>query len=324
MQRIAERNFKLALTEPSDGAETRALLHMVARLHYEQGRSQVSIAKQIGVSTATVSRMLGRARAEGIVRIEVRDLVPAEDLAGRLARALGLRRAVVADAPAADPGAALAGPLGVMLAGAGLGPGSVLAVGWGRAIRAVLDAGLPALPGIVVVPATGGLQQQAPHFQINEFARRAAEQAGGTARFLHAPYLPSAAARAGFLADPAIAGTVALWDRIDVAVVGVGLPHARNAPEASVATPHEQRLTRAAGDVIRHYFDADGRPVEWEGAARLIAASPAQLRAARLTIGVAWGGAKAGPVIGAARAGLITALVADLRLAEAALAELAA
>ena len=84
--------------------------------------------------------------------------------------------------------------------------------------------GLPPIPGVLVVPATGGMQQHAPHFQVNEFVRLAAEQAWrATAHFVHAPYLPSSASRDAFLADPVIADSVALWDRIDVAVVGVGL-----------------------------------------------------------------------------------------------------
>lgn len=294
----------------------------MAKLHYEAELSQVMIAKQLGLSTATISRLLQRARAEGIVRIEVRDLVAPDTVGLRLADRLGLRRVQVIDAPAATAGVALASPLGAMLRAEGLGPGSVLAIGWGRAIRTVMEAGLPQIPGVLVVPATGGLQQQAPHFQINEFVRIAADSLGGQPYFIHAPYLPSAETRASFLADPAISESVALWGRIDVAIVGVGLPHALNAPEASVATPSEQSLTGAAGDVIRHYFDPAGNLIAWEGEARLIAVSPAQLRAAKLSIGVATGEAKAIAIIGAARAGLITALVTDLRTAEAILAQL--
>ena len=78
-----------------------------------------------------------------------------------------------------------------------------------HAIGGVLEAGLPQMPGVLVVPATGGMSQHQAHFQINEFARVAAEQIGGTAFFLHAPVLPSAVARESFLADPGIAQAVA-------------------------------------------------------------------------------------------------------------------
>lgn len=282
--------------------------------------SQVDIAKRIGVSTATVSRMLQRARSEGIVRIEIPDLLAAADLGAALAARLGLKAAAVVETPSANALAALAGPVGELIGRAGLKSGSVLAIGWGRAIRAILDAGLPPVPGLLVVPATGGMQQHRPHFQVNEFVRLAAEQTGGTAHFVHAPYLPSAMTRDAFLADPAIAETVALWDRIDVALVGIGLPHAQNSPEASAATPDEQALVNAVGDVIRHYVDAAGRLIDWDGEGRMIAASPGQLRRTPLVIAAAIGPEKVDAILGAVRAGFISALVTDVRTADALLA----
>lgn len=279
--------------------------------------SQVDIAKRLGVSTATISRLLQRARSEGIVRIEVRDLAAPDELSGALVSRLGLRRAAVVEAPTAAVLPALAEPVGAMLAQARLQSGAVLAIGWGRAVRAVVEAGLPEVAGILVVPTTGGMQQHAPHFQVNEFARLAAERTAGVPHFVHAPYLPSSDSRGAFLADPAIADSVALWDRIDVAIVGVGLPHAAATPDASAATASEQALVEAAGDVIRHYFDLAGRLIDWEGESRMIAASPEQLRRAALVIGVATGENKAAAIIGAARAGLISALVTDVRTAEA-------
>lgn len=283
--------------------------------------SQVDIAKRLGVSTATVSRMLQRARAEGVVRIEIPDLASVNDLGAALGRRLGLKAVAVVETPSANALAALAGPVGEILGRAGLKPGSVLAIGWGRAIRAILDAGLPQAPGVLTVPATGGMQQHLPHFQVNEFVRLAAEQLGGTPHFVHAPYLPSAAARDALLADPTIAESVALWERIDVALVGIGLPHAKNSPEASAATPDEQALANAAGDVIRHYFDPKGRPIDWDGEARMIAASPEQLRRAPLVIGAAIGVDKVEAILGAVRAGLVSALVTDVRTAGALLAQ---
>ncbi|MBD0415051.1 sugar-binding transcriptional regulator [Oryzicola mucosus] len=293
------------------------MLHSVAKMHYEAEMSQVDIAKRIGVSTATISRLLQRARADGIVRIEIPDLVAPDALGAELVSQLGLKRAAVVEAPAANALATLAAPVGEFLLQAGLHAGSVLAIGWGRAVRAVVEAGLPSIPGILTVPATGGMQQHAAHFQVNEFVRRAAEQMGGTPHFVHAPYLPSAATRDAFLSDPTIADSVALWDRIDAAVVGVGLPHAMNSPEASAATPSEQALVSAVGDVIRHYFDAEGKLIHWDGENHMICASPEQLRRAPLVIAVAIGPEKAKAIINAARAGFISALVTDARTAKA-------
>ncbi|MEW6631277.1 MAG: sugar-binding domain-containing protein [Pseudomonadota bacterium] len=293
------------------------MLHTVAKLHYVSEMSQVDIARQLGVSTATISRLLQRARAEGIVRIEVIDLATPEDITRQLIDGLGLREAAVIETPSAGALTALAAPLGGLLKQAQLAAGSVVAIGWGRAVREAIRAGLPRIPGVMTVAATGGMQQHAAHFQINEFVRLAAEELGGTPHFIHAPYLPSSELRQVFLGDAAIRDAVALWDRTDVAIVGVGLPHAINAPEASAATPSEQALVHAAGDVLRHYFDVEGTLISWEGESRMIAMSPAQLRATRLVIGIAASPEKARAIIGAVRAGLINALVTDTNTAQA-------
>lgn len=295
------------------------MLHTVAKLHYEADMSQVDIARRLGVSTATISRLLQRARAEGIVRIEVLDLATPEGIVTQLIEGLGLRDAAVIETPAAGALTALAAPLGALIKQAELTAGSVVAIGWGRAIREVIQAGLPRIPGVLTVAATGGMQQQAPHFQINEFVRLAAEEFGGTPHFIHAPYLPSSELREVFLGDATIRDSVALWDRTEVAIVGIGLPHAINPPEASAATLSEQALFHAAGDVIRHYFDAEGNLIPWEGESRMIAMSPAQLRAVSLVIGVAASPEKATAIIGAVRARLINALVTDTKTAQAVL-----
>lgn len=295
--------------------ESRALLHTVAKLHYESELSQVQIARQLGLSTASISRLLKRARAQGIVRIEVRDLFSADALGKQLADRLGLDQVTVVDAPTANLMPALAPPLSRMLEAAGLGRTSVLMVGWGRTVSAVIDAGLPPIPGVQVVPSTGGMMQHAKHFQSNEFARRAAEVTGGEPHFIHAPYLPAPEALEPFRSDPSVRASVALWDRIDAAVVGIGLPHGLERPGTG-ADRHDPALAGSAGDVVRHYFDEQGNIIQWRGEGRMIAVSCAQLRATPLVVGMAAGEVKVPSIIGAARAGLITRLITDTHTAE--------
>lgn len=295
------------------------MLHAVAKLHYEAELSQIDIARRLGLSAATISRLLQRARTEGVVRIEIPDLAVPGELAERLKAKLGLKAAAVIEAPPGGAADALAAPAAELLRQAGLKAGSVLAIGWGRAVRAVVEGSLPAIPGVVTVAATGGMQQAAQHFQVNEFVRLAAERLGGTPRFIHAPYLPSPAARAALIAEPAVAEGVALWDRVEAAVVGIGPAPAPHAPDAGPETPDAGALNAAAGDVIRHYFDREGRLADWEGERRMIAMSAAQLRRAPLVIGVAAGESKALAILGAARAGLISALATDIHTAEAVL-----
>ena len=118
--------------------------------------------------------------------------------------------------------------------------------------------------------------------------------------------------------DATTAEHLALWDRIDAAIVGIGVPHAIDSTHGRLqVTKSEQALVHAVGDVIRHYFDARGNLIPWEGENRLIAVSPVQFRAIPLVIGVAASPAKATAIRAAVRAKLVNALVTDVTTARA-------
>lgn len=293
------------------------MMHMVAKLHYQSDMAQVDIAKKLGVSTATISRLLNKARAAGIVRIEVVELTSPEEITADLIQRLGLKNAAVVEPPPTNVLGSLTTPLAGLLQQAGLAAGSVVGIGWGRAVREVTMAGLPRVPGVLTVALNGGMQQAAAHFQINEFVRQAAELMGGTPHFLHAPYISSPMLRDAFLCDPGVQQIISLWDNLDVAIVGVGLTHTPAPAETTTATADEQALSHAAGDVLRHYVTEEGEILHWEGEERMIAASPAQLRNTPLTIGVAATPEKAAGIIGAVRSGMINSLVTDVKTAQA-------
>ena len=63
-------------------------------LYYRQSQSQKDVAETLGVSPATVSRLLKRAVDEGLVRVEL-DLPRTQELETALIKRFGLREAVV-------------------------------------------------------------------------------------------------------------------------------------------------------------------------------------------------------------------------------------
>src|SRR2546430_12860103 len=63
-------------------------------LYYRQAKSQKDVAEALGVSPATVSRLLKRAVDEGLVRVEL-DLPRTQELETALVQRFGLREAVV-------------------------------------------------------------------------------------------------------------------------------------------------------------------------------------------------------------------------------------
>jgi len=103
-----------------------------AVMYYQAHRSQAQIARHLGVSRPTVSRLLARARQLGIVRIEIVPPTADPALGKDLQERLGLRGFHIAAglADPDDPAPVLAGRVNDALAGIGLQPGDVLVVGW--------------------------------------------------------------------------------------------------------------------------------------------------------------------------------------------------
>jgi DNA-binding transcriptional regulator LsrR (DeoR family) len=179
------------------------------------------------------------------------------------------------------------------------------------------------MPGVVVVPSTGGMQQKADYFHSNEFARRAADLTGGVPQLIHAPYLSAPEVFDAFLAETSVRDAMALWDRIDVAVVGIGMPHKTERLDIGDER-HDPLLDDSVGDVVRHYFDEQGDIINWRGEGHMIGVTCDQLRRAPISIGLAAGNEKVRSIIGAARTGMITRLITDTRTAEGVLDRLSA
>jgi DNA-binding transcriptional regulator LsrR (DeoR family) len=303
-------------SRPKDGKDgrllNRNLMHSAAKLHYVDGLAQIEVARIMQVSTATVSRLIARAREEGIVRIHVVDPDETNEIGEKIRSLLGLGSVRVLESSKL---AALSSQVGVLLAEAALPSSGIVVIGWGRTVQAVIRGGLPTVSGVTIVPATGGMHETATHFQINEFVRAAAEQMQGNPVFLHAPLIASRELRSVLAKDPDTSRVTDCWSRADAAILGIG-SFEPNATNQKVDIPIEA-AHRVAGDVVRNYFDATGREIRWPGQENLIAIGRTQLQRIPLSIGVAAGTDKASAIVGAARSGMINSLVTDLRTAQA-------
>ena len=232
-----------------------ALVVTAAHLYYVEDRSQEEVAKQLGISRSTVSRLLAEARRSGVVRIEVTAQPPAAGLEDELAQQLGLERVYIAPGTAApdDPGAVLASAVGQALLDSKLNAGDALLVSWGRATWSLSHADLPA---ILVVPALGGLNDEQPWVQTNEIARRIAARLEGSVLLLHAPAVPSAELRDSLLTDESIRAALTRWDDAAAALVGIGAwSQAQPEPPSLLsldAIEHGEHFDAAHGGIAAH------------------------------------------------------------------------
>jgi DNA-binding transcriptional regulator LsrR (DeoR family) len=287
-----------------------AAAYTAACLYHLQDLSQQEVADRLKVSRSTVSRLLREARRTGIVEIHVRAPAAASGLADAVRSALGIRGAMVS--PGGDDPAARASMAGEALRAAGLSGGEVLVVAWGRTMWEIARQRLPSLPGVVVVPAVGGMSQPQEWFHSNEIARRIARSIDGTARALHAPVAPSAVLLDALREDPETAETLTAWDAAQVALVGIGAPPRLLGDYGPMHVPRtHDLLERAVGDVATRYFDAAGDAVRYAGDDTLLAITREQLQRIPTVIAVAGGAHKVTSIRGAAKAGLVDILLTD-------------
>jgi DNA-binding transcriptional regulator LsrR (DeoR family) len=140
--------------------------------------------------------------------------------------------------------------------------------------------------------------------------------------FLSAPGVTaSAEATAHYLAEPNVAETTAYFDRLTIALVGIGaLYPSRLLGESGnvFSEPELDQLERlgAVGDICLRFFDAGGAAVASRFGDRVIALSLDQLRRVPRAVGVAGGAEKVNAIHGALEGRLINVLITDRFTAE--------
>jgi DNA-binding transcriptional regulator LsrR (DeoR family) len=143
-----------------------------AWLYYEEDLTQEAVAREIGISRASVNALLRSARQQGVVRIAIDNrYLQSVGEARRIRDRFGIETCLVVpagDVPAGAPGTvpesgreagagfARLGQAGARLLAERLQPDDVLGVSWGRTVLAVSQALPPTiLPGVSVVQVTG-------------------------------------------------------------------------------------------------------------------------------------------------------------------------
>jgi len=293
-----------------------------SRLYYELGETQSRVAEVLGVTRPQVSRLLKRARAEGIVEIRIVDRTSeASPAAGALRDRFGLQAVHLAPAlhGPADVGRRMIGRLGADVLRAAIRDDSIIGIGDGSSVSAVADALDEPLheTGATVVPLCGGYWFTGP---AREPFRRIADAIGGVPQGLLAPgIVDDAATKASLCAHAGVRRILELWERLELALFGIGGP-AWTAAAFGAATIDELTRAGAVGELLIAPFDLDGRFVADELRSRTIAYDARRLDRVPVRIGIAGGSNKVRPILGALRSGVVTTLVTDVRTAEAVLA----
>ena len=296
------------------------VLVRAAWLYYMEGLTQDRVAEQLGTTRLRVNRLLGEARASGLVGITINSrLATCLALEAELKRVCGLRDAVIVPTPE-DPAQipALLGRAAGEFLSRHLETGRVrgIGVGWGATLRETIRFVKPGQwPNVNVNSMMGGLTRG---LEINTFetASALAARLGARCSYLAAPlYAGSQKSRDTLVSQDVFQDSFAEMAANDVALLSVGDISERSLlvryglpKDVTIAS---LKRAKAVGDIVGRFLDASGRPVDHPVNERAISASLEAL--ARIpTVIVASGGPNKAAIIAAVlRAQLAKVLVCD-------------
>lgn len=299
------------------------LMTRVARMYYEDDIRQSEIAKKLGLSQATISRLFKKAKDEGIVRISVN--VPHgvfSELEEQIIAKYNLRDAIIVDCVhenelmiQRDIGAAAA-----YYVESTIKPNEIIGLSsWSSTLLALVDAmhTIPRKPDVRVVQVLGGIGNPAAEIHAARLTTRFAKLVNGTATFLSAPAIVSSEqALQVLLEDQYIQEAMNLFNEVSLALVGIGAvePSELLADSGNIFSNEELDILRskgAVGDILLHFFDDTGHPVQTSYDHRVVSMTLPQLRYADRAVGVAGGKRKFNAILGALRGGFINILITD-------------
>jgi len=308
------------------------LVTKVATLYHRHGLRQAEIAERLDLSQASVSRLLKRGEAEGIVRITVAAPMGVyPQLEDALKERYGLKEAIVVDG--SDEPAELLHHLGAAAAyyvETTLQPDEQIGISsWSETLLAMTKSMRPIRrsTGARVIQILGGVGDPAAAVHAAQLTRGLASLVNGEFSMLPAPGVVGAAGtRRVLLKDPYVHEAVKRFDTITLALVGIGTvePSPMLARSGNVFTSAElAALSKAGavGDICLRFFDAEGDPVEHPLSDRVIGIGLHQLRGCRRSVGIAGGTRKLAAIRGALRGRWVNVLITDERVAEGLISE---
>ena len=311
---------------PEQDSDQLRLMSKIARMYHERGMRQPQIAADLHISQSRISRLLRQAAELGIVRTIV-TLPPGvhTDVEDALTQRYGLVdvAAVDADGGSGDVIPALGAAAATYLTET-LGNGDVVGISsWSATLLATAEKMRPKNGATVeiVTQLVGGIGDPRVQVSANRLLDRISTVTGARPVFMPAPGLVNdPAARRALLLDPSVTPALEAWQRLTVALVGIGslTPSPLLRRSGNATDPDQQDALRrlgAVGDVCLRFFDQEGRLVDSDFNDRVLGITPERLRQVPRRIAVAGGAEKTVPIRAALQGGWVNILITDLETA---------
>lgn len=308
------------------------VLVKAARLYYLQDKSQGEIAKALGLSRSTVSRILAAAREQGVVEVRIHHPgAPGRvsELEDALRQVFGIASAVVVVRPSGRAGTDVVAEMAARLFEERVPHITSIGLSWGATIERFVDHVWvePISTSLQICPLVGGMPTVGTGPAGNTSLEILAGKCGALPfRFESPSVVESRETWVALSGESSIVQAIERAASVELALVGIG-SYGVHASKRVVAAMHLNAEELAAleaqhpaGDICGRFYDVQGQLLGSPTSERVIGITLDELARIPQVVGMAGGVEKALGVVGALRTGILDEIVLDDELARAALA----
>lgn len=305
--------------------EEKRLLAKIATMYYIDELSQSEIAERVKIHRTTISRLLKKAREEGIVNISIsEEYSECLLLERKLEKIYNLKETCIVPSVSGQSEAGVKKRLGAVAADLVLrilDKNDVVGFAWGTTMAAVAESILKRdekRESVTVVPLVGGPENLKSEYHVNTIVSKVATGLKCEALYLYAPAITvSKKIRDTIIQDDSIKKIVELWDRVNIAVVGIGAPLSSSNMiwsayfQGNTGNEDREILEKegAVGEVCSRFYDINGRIIKSVLDDRIISINLERMKNIPYSIGVAEGEEKVPSIHGALKGRFINILV---------------
>ena len=309
------------------------LIYKVCSLYYEDDMRQQEVSEYLGISRATVSRMLQKGKESGIVRVEV--INPVQFSYNKLEKALerkyGLKEVIVVESSALDTKTESVSRMyerAALYLSQFFKDGDWIGVTMGHTLHNIVktNRAFEKDKKLMFVPIVGGIGQSTigkVDVQSNRIAQEFSKKFGGTyTQFLSPAVFSDQKAMEYFLKEKSVSYIFDDFQKLDTLVMGIGIPQRVESTLVRAGYITGEKLEEfandgMAGDIALHFFDEDGNTEKFRAFNERVAGMPLEMmRKVRNRIGIAGGENRAEAIRGAIKGGFINMLITNIDAAE--------
>lgn len=292
----------------------------VCKMYYYESWTQEKIAEKLGVSRPVISKMLQRAREEGIIEIVIHDDDhEVSKLENELESLFNLKQALVV--PTKDLNKELlssaVGKASAQFVLKLIKNGDRVGVSWGNTLyHMVREFPLEKKENVKIIPLVGGTGNYRNEMHSNQIAYELSKKLGVTCDTLYAPaVVETEELREQIIGMPNISAVLQEGENIDLALVGIGNPYSMSTMERS-GYLNEQVLAEleelnTVADINSVFITRAGTVTEHPINHKVIGLGLEQLKKTKTVVGMAFGLHKIDCILAAVRGEYINMLITD-------------